>query len=325
MGLETMGLVGYPGDGSVTGQVLADPGTSAVIKGGACDCHNEVTERGAASRWAAGAYALGLLFTVIAYATLSADSTSGVNTFRNLGHASDWLQFVGFLIALSAVCAAGWESLRSRRRDIIAELGMAAVATLLVAIGSLIQAASSSMLSTANVLSAIGIGLWAILTLSRAARYNLAEQQAPGSQARLAPLWLTASLALVLLAIGSGLTVELTDRGLGIASGILQALGFGILAWVLIASRASNMLQARAVRSVIKGLVLSALASVVAAVVAGIVFTPHATLKGLRIGISIAVTIMVVGIVFLGISGWVRFGELVTAQPVPDEKSGGLS
>lgn len=260
---------------------------------------------------AAASYALGTIFGIIAYATLSGPSAFG--TFRDLGHASDWLHFVGAFLALAGVCVAGWETFPLQQRGRLAELLSASTATLLVAIGSLVNAASTSSQAAANVIVAVGIGVWAFLALARAARYNLVEQQAPGTAGPLVPLWLAACGGIVLLAVGSGFTVGVYDQGLGIATGILDALGVGVLAYALTAACSKGLLPSHPTMTVVLGLGVLAAAFVVSAVVAGLVFTSQGTLKGLRIGVSITGTVTCAGVVLLGIAAWLRVGQIVVA------------
>ncbi|HVA91134.1 MAG TPA: hypothetical protein VNL71_14970, partial [Chloroflexota bacterium] len=222
---------------------------------------------------AAALYALGSVFALVAYATLS-DSADGANTYRDWGHAADWMHFLGAFGALVAVGVAGWEALPSNQRDQLGELALAAVSTLLIAIGALILAASSSSQSAGNVLGAVGLGGWALLALARAARYNLAEKQTPGSVPPVVPLWLMAAGGLLLIAIGSGFTIQLGDRGSAIASAVLEAIGAAILVIALIGSRARGLLRSRPVASVILGLVVLGSGFVAVAIVAGLVFTP---------------------------------------------------
>ena len=258
---------------------------------------------------AAGAafYALGSLCAVIAFATLSANNES---TFVDLGHATDWLRFTGTLGLLAGVGAVVWTNLNFPQKDQLVELGVALVATLLISVASLVTASSSSSHSAADVVGAIGVGLWAMLVFSRAARYNLADQ-ATGATSSLASLWLLASGALVLLAIGSGFDVGLTDQGLGIAQGILEALGVGGVALVLITSRSKGMLMVRSVETATVALLLLAAGFVASAVVSGIVFTPHGTLKGLRIGVSITIGIEAIATVGFVFAAWQQVGQLV--------------
>lgn len=264
---------------------------------------------------AIGFYALGTVLGIIAYATFSGDSVNSFNTFKDLGHASEWLIFVGALLALAAVCTVGWETMAARVADQQIELAAAVVATLLIAIGSLIAAASDTSTSTADVLVAIGVGIWALLALSRAARLNLAAQQTPGAGSPLATIWLLAAAGLLLFAVSEGFDVGPTDQGLGIAVGILEAVGFALLAWSLVSSRNRGLMASVPTGFVVWALAALVLAGLADAIVAGLVFTPHGTLKGLRIGISISYFIRLLGLVALGWAAWRRLGELVTGRP----------
>lgn len=268
----------------------------------------------------AGLFAIGSLFRVIAYAMFTASSPGNIDTFRNLGHASDWSHFAGALAALAGVSLAGWDLIPKKRIVDVVEVAAATLATLLITIGSLVEAASSSSLSAANVVVAIGIGVWALLALSRAARHNLAEQQAPGTGPSMVPLWLTVCAGLVVFAVGSGLTVKVTDQGLGIAAGLLEAIGLALLVQPIVLARSRGMLATAPVPAVIAGLVMAAVGFVVYAIVAGIVFTPSGTLTGLRVGIGLTNFILMVGVAVLGSAAWIRVGELVAGhprQPVP--------
>jgi hypothetical protein len=271
---------------------------------------------------AAGFYALGTLLAIIAYATFSGDTLSSYHTFRDLARASDWLHFVGVLIAFGAVCKVGWETMAARVADQQAELAVAAVATLLAAIAALVNAASERSTATADILMAVGTGIWGLLALSRAVRLNLAAQETPGPASPLATLWLAAAGGLVLIAVGSGFDVGLTDQGLGIAVGILEAIGFCLLAWALLSARTRGLMGGLPTGSVVQALGLLALAGVTAAVVAGLVFTPHGTLKGLRIGSSIVYTVRLVGVVILGWAAWRRLGEIVSGRPAVPRQGG---
>jgi len=118
-------------------------------------------------------FALGTAFALASDAALSASSTTGSS---DLGQAARWLQFLGVACLLGAVCTAGWDAIV--RSDWVdgAELAAAALGTLLLTIGEVTFAASNGDSSSATVASAVGIGIWALLTLSRAARVSLTEQ-----------------------------------------------------------------------------------------------------------------------------------------------------
>ena len=118
-------------------------------------------------------FALGTAFALASDAALSASSTTGSS---DLGQAARWLQFLGVACLLGAVCTAGWDAIV--RSDWVdgAELAAAALGTLLLTIGEVTFAASNGDSSSATVASAVGIGIWALLALSRAARVSLTEQ-----------------------------------------------------------------------------------------------------------------------------------------------------
>ncbi|MGB9112011.1 MAG: hypothetical protein WCF24_04710 [Acidimicrobiales bacterium] len=193
---------------------------------------------------------------------------------------------------------------------------MAAVATLLFAIGVLAFASSTSSFTAADVISAVGIGGWALLALARAARINLAEQRGQVSPGRnsLTPPWLIVAGSLVLLAVSWGLPVVTTDQGVSIASGILRALGAGGLAIALAVARSSGVLVTRSVALAIGGLAFAVATGVAIAVVAAIVFTPSGTLTGLRIGVSLAAAFEALAFIMFGLASWTRVGELVVAS-----------
>ena len=142
---------------------------------------------------------------------------------------------------LGAVCTAGWEVIVRSEWVAGAEIAAAALGTLLFMIGLAAFAASNGSSPAAPVTDAVGIGVWALLVLSRAARASLAEQGAragrraggggavpgPGGRGRQADLWLAAAIGLFALAIGYGFTSAASSRGPGIAAGLLQAVGVG--------------------------------------------------------------------------------------------------
>lgn len=103
---------------------------------------------------AAGLFVLGSAFLIAAYATLTPTSAGTATGFI---HAGLWLQFVAGVAALGAVCAAGWAQVLRRHWQAAAEMVTGAVATLLIAIGWLIDATTTDADSAAYVLQGIGI------------------------------------------------------------------------------------------------------------------------------------------------------------------------
>jgi hypothetical protein len=210
------------------------------------------------------------------------------------------------------------------------EVGAAALGTLLIAVGLLINAASaesSSGSSVSSVVGAVGIGTWALVAISRAARRSLAEHEAAERGMplpRQAALWLFAAAGLFVLAIGSGLTPDFISRGTGVAAGLTEAAGVTILLGTLAAARSQGSLPSRAGSVAFAGLVILVAAFSAAAFVSGVVFGADATLTGLRVGAAIVVAIEAIAVAVLGLAGWTRTHE-ITSEPSPITSSGGTS
>ncbi|MGH9122246.1 MAG: hypothetical protein ACRDYC_09940 [Acidimicrobiales bacterium] len=258
---------------------------------------------------AAALYAVGTLCALIAYATLTPSDVG--STFADLGHTSDWLHFAGAFVAFAAVCVCAWENMAARDKEVLGELPGAGLGTLLIAIGALIGAVSASAATASGIVAAIGVGAWALLALGRAARYNLADQKAPGTGAALVPLWLVAAGGLALLAVGTGINIDVTDQGTGIASGILEALGVGLVAAALFEARSKGMLRSRPTWIAVEGLAATTLGFLAATVVAAVVFKPNPSLTGVRVGLAITYALLALGLAVLALAAWMRVGELV--------------
>jgi len=250
-------------------------------------------------------FALGTAFLIAADGTL-APSTMGASS--DLAQAARWLQFLSALVALAAVCWAGWELVLRSEWTGGFEIAAAALGTMLIMIGLLASAASNGGDPAAAVIVAVGIGIWALLVLSRAARTSLAEQAAHATARKpRAELWLAAAVGLLVLAIGYGFTSAAGSRGPGIAAGILEAAGVGILAGSLVAARERGYARSRPVPSVLAGLALLAISFLAAAVVAGLA---PATLTALGAGLAVAAAIELAAVVVLGLAAWTRVREL---------------
>lgn len=254
---------------------------------------------------AAVVFVLGTAFLIAADATLT-PSTLGASS--DLAQAARWLQFLAAATALAAVCAAGWELVLGREWTGALEIAAAALGALMITIGMLASAASNGSNPAAAVTGAVGVGMWALLVLSRAARASLAEQasraDAPHQQAQ---LWLVAAAGLFVLAIGYGFTSAAGSRGPGVAAGILEAGGVAALAGALILARERGYLRTRPVPGVLAGLVLLAISFLAAAIVAGLAF---GTLTGLGAGLAVTAALELAAIVVLGLAGWTRVREL---------------
>jgi hypothetical protein len=256
---------------------------------------------------AAVVFALGSAFVLASDATLSASSPGASS---DLAQAGRWFQFIAVVCLLGAVCTAGWEATMGSAWVDAAELAVAAVGTLLLTIGQAAFAANAGS-PAAPVCGAVGIGVWALLVLSRAARTALAEQAAAnGGGRRQADLWLAAAIGLFVLAIGYGFTAA-GSSGPRIAAGLLEAAGAAALAGALVAARSRGALGSRPVPFVLIGLALLALSFLAAAIVAGLDF---GTLGALSAGLTIADAVGLAAIVILGFAAWTQVRALYPAS-----------
>ena len=276
-------------------------------------------------------FVLGTAFALAADATLTSGSSGA------LAEAGRWLQCLGACGALGAVCIAGWAEVTRSAWVAAAEIAAVTFGGLLLTVGALASAASSGSSSAAAVSAAVGIAVWALLVLSRAARTNLAEQSAaragaPGAgaadpvaadpaasdagtpdaaattsaAARRSDLWLAAAGGLFLLAIGSGFT-SAGGTGAGVAGNVLQALGAAGLAWAVFNARTRRLLTAKPVPIVLVGLVLLAGSYLVFAVVAGLSLSWGSSLST---ALSIGTAVQLAAMASLGFATWTRVAEL---------------
>jgi hypothetical protein len=267
-------------------------------------------------------FVLGTAFLLASDATLP---SSYLGASSDLAQAGRWLEFLGGACALGAVCVAGWELILRSAWIASAEMAAAAVGTLLITVGLLTAASSNGSSAAAPVTGAVGIGIWALLVLARAARVSLAEQRpahAPGGQGSpggpgsqggqggrgsQAELWLAAAVGLFVLAIGYGFSSAASSRGPGIAAGLLEAVGIGVLAGTVAAARSRGLLHSHPVPAVLAGLALLAVSFLADAVVAGLAF---GTLTGLGAGLTVVTAVELAGIIALGVAAWTRVREL---------------
>jgi hypothetical protein len=274
-------------------------------------------------------FALGTAFLLASDATLpSSPGASG-----DLAQAGHWLQFLAALAVLGAVCTTGWDAILRSDWTAGAEIAAAALGTLLFMIGLAALAASDGSSPAAPVTGAVGIGVWALLVLSRAARVSLAEQgpahgavPAPGAGAgptggagpavgavpggrgpQAADLWLAAAIGLFALAIGYGFSSASGSTGPGIAAGLLQAVGVAALAGSLAVARTRRLVGSGPVRVVLAGLALLAVSFLAYAVVAGLDF---GTLTALGAGLTVVTAVELAAVVALGLAAWTRVREL---------------
>ena len=267
-------------------------------------------------------FVLGMAFVLASDATLSSSSPGS----GDLGQAGRWLQFLAAACVLAAVCTAGWELIVASEWAAGAEIAAAALGALLLTIGLAAFAASNGSSSSASVTEAVGIGVWALLVLSRAARASLAEQgpahtavpgmlgaaPAAGGRGRQADLWLAAALGLFALAIGYGFTSAVGSTGAGVAAGVIQAIGVAVVAGSVAVARSRHLLNSRPVPVVLIGLALLALSFLAYAVVTGLSFS---TLSALGAGLTVVAAVELAAVAALGLAGWTRVRELYPAAP----------
>ena len=92
------------------------------------------------------------------------------------------------------------------------ELAGSVTATMIFIIGLLMIATSSDSDSVAGfIVSAVGLGGWAVLLLVNAARQALSEQSNGAGVQRNAHLWFASAGALVAIAVARGLTASAND------------------------------------------------------------------------------------------------------------------
>jgi hypothetical protein len=268
-------------------------------------------------------FVLGTAFVLASDATLASSSPGASG---DLAQAGRWLQFLAVACVLAAVCTAGWEVTLRSDWTAGAEIAAAALGALLLTIGLAASAASNGSSPAAPVTGAVGIGVWALLVLSRAARASLAEQgpvfgaaqggpaavPRPGGRGRQADLWLAAAVGLFVLAIGYGFTSAGGSTGPDIAAGLLQAIGLALVAGSVAAARSRQMLNSRPVPGILAGLALLAVSSLAAAIVAGLAF---GTLTALSAGLTVVTAVELAGAVALGLAAWTQVQELYKVTP----------
>jgi hypothetical protein len=254
---------------------------------------------------AAVVFVLGTAFLIASDATLT---PSSLGASSDLAQPGRWLQFLAAAAALAAVCTAGWDLIVRSEWAGGVEIAAAAVGTLLFTVGLLAAAASNGSSSAGPVTVAVGIGIWALLVLSRAARASLAEKGAPHASRLLqSQLWLATAVGLFVLAIGYGLSAAANSQGPAIAAGLLEAIGVATLAGSVAAARSQGWLRGHPVSAVLAGLLLLALSFLAAAIVAGLGLS---TLPAQGVGLGIVAAIELAAFVVLGLAAWTRVREL---------------
>jgi hypothetical protein len=266
----------------------------------------------------AGLVALGYFLAGLSYALLS---YSGSGASSGLYRGDLWVSFVGWAVIAAGIAAVGWSAFLGQHWVELGEVGAAAVATLLIAVGVLVLAAGSAGAlagGAGDVVEAVGIGLWALLLGYRAGRSSVAEQKAVAGTQRQAAIWGVAAVAVLALAVGTGLSGSQSDsRTPQIVAYVFLAVGFGALVTCLSIARSRGVLDIPGFPSVAGGLWLLALFSLLSAIAIGVVLGPNGTLTGARVGMSIPQFIAAAGAGLLGLAALQRMTALArVASPV---------
>jgi hypothetical protein len=174
--------------------------------------------------------------------------------------------------------------------EIATDTIIAALGTLLVALGLLITAAHGRTNDASGVISALGFTTMGLLLLWRS------NDNAPE---------LVAGLATLGFAVGYAMVAITTGPAEQVAAGLLEAAAVATIAGTVIAARPREYLWTGAgrvpfLRPVVGGLLLLTVAFVAAAIVSGIVYSGNATLADIRVGPAIAYTLEGAGIAMFG-------------------------
>jgi hypothetical protein len=254
---------------------------------------------------AAVVFVLGTAFLIASDATLT---PSSLGASSDLAQAARWLQFLAAACAFATVCTVGWDLILRSEWAGGLEIAAAALGTLLITVGLLAAAASNGSSPAAPVTGAVGIGIWALLVLSRAARTSLEEKGTANAGRPLeSQLWLATAVGLFVLAIGYGLTAAANSRGPAVVAGLLEAIGVAVLAGSVAAARSRGWLRGPSVPAVLAGLFLLSAAFLAAAIVAGLAL---GDLSAQGVGLGIVAALELGAFVVLGLAAWTRLREL---------------
>ena len=253
----------------------------------------------------AAIWALGALLVCLSSALLSGPESLG--TAQNLLSASSWLNVVAGFAALGAACYVTYTTFLKHLWSSVWELAGAVAATMFFVIGLLMVATSSDSNSDAGlIVSAVGLGGWAVLSLVYAARRVLTEQANGKEEKRIAGLWFAAAGALIVMAVALGIPVS--DSTAQIVDSTIWFVGLVALVAVLSVARQRRLILTEHFSVLIGGMSLMAVAKLVEAIAAGVV--PSTSLTSLRVGFSIPPFIGAIAFATLAWAALCRVGEL---------------
>jgi hypothetical protein len=257
----------------------------------------------------AAIWALGSLLVCLSSALLSGPESLG--TAHNLVTASSWLNFVAGFAALGAACYVTYTTFLKHLWSSVWELAGAVAATMIFVIGLLMIATSSNSNSDAgSIVSAVGLGGWAVLLLVNAARRTLIEQSNGAGVQRTAHLWFASAGALVAIAVARGLTASGNDSTVQIVAGrTIWFVGLVALISVLSVARRRKLISTKHFKVLIAGLSLIAVAELVEAIAAGVILSAT-SLTPFRVGFSIPPFVEAIAFVTLAWAALCRVGEL---------------
>jgi hypothetical protein len=219
---------------------------------------------------AAVAAALAMLSELYVVGTAATLSTSASSTPHVLDVGAGWLQFAAAVVVLGAAGAACRHQVRKSRLVHATETGTAMVATLLIAIGSLMTVTAYTGGSGASWFQAVGYGVWGLLLGAHGAVVSIKEHRQPPSHLQ-AGLWVVAGTGLIVAAVGNAVMGAASTTRAMVASPAIDAAGVlivaGTIAWAL---RRHCLDQSQPVRLVFGGLVMVAFSDVVAAIYEGV-------------------------------------------------------
>lgn len=254
-----------------------------------------------------GLMALGNLLMGLAYLLLHLHS---VSTSVALLTAGGWLAVAATVGGLLAVFVVGWRLIVRQDWRSSAEVGAAAVSSMLVVIGFLIAAIALPDDSHAGwIVAAVGLGGWMLLALANAGRRSIHEQQAPVG--RQSDLWLAATVGLLALAVATALpSPSEQNKALPIAENVVSVVAWLVLAITIDVARQRRHVRGRGGATLVVGLVVMAAGSVVGAVASGFVYSASATFDHIRIGASLPNFVHALGWAVLAFAAFQRLAEL---------------
>ncbi len=261
---------------------------------------------------AAALAALGYALVLVGDAVISEGGSSAT---QNLVTAGSWIVFVGVLAALAGVGHLAWKMMLEQRWNDIWEVAGATVATLLLAIGHLLAATEvTSGSNSGAVVAAIGYGGWALVALGVAARRSVAEHKASQAVPQ-SVYWIVAAVALVLVAVGTGLPpASFGDSTPEVVGGILAAIGIGGILAAIVAAKARGQVVTQVFGTLAASLGLLSLAKLGVGISSAIIYSASTSLTELKIGSIIPLAIEVIGFIVLAVAAFQRSVEVPQRQ-----------